>query len=123
MPKTLRNLEPVGGKVTGFRFSYRVYELRTMYFATHRMILLLNGAVLPRPRLHVTFKGVTVSAENLPETDWVALRGEVIEIAVELPGGLRPGQHQVRVEAVFGGGFGGGMPAAVLLAEFSDVIE
>jgi len=123
LPGSLKNFEPAEGNVGGFRFAYRVHELRTMYLATHRLTVSVDGVALPAATLQVTFKGVTVKAEALPETDWVALRGEVIEITAALPGGLSPGRHQIRVEAVFGGSFGGGAPAAVLLADFADVIE
>jgi len=120
VPGSLRNLEPADGNVTGFRFAYRVHELRTMYFVTHRMALFLDGAEVTNPNLRLTHKGVTVRAENLPETGWVCLRGEIIEVAADLPGGLRKGRRQVRLAAVFGGGFGGGAPGTpVALCDFT----
>jgi hypothetical protein len=123
VPGSLRNLEPADGNVAGFRFAYRVAEFRTMYYVTHRMALFLDGAELKNPNLWLTYKGVTVRAAQLPETNWVCLRGDLVEVAADFPGGLRQGRHQVRLEAVFGGGFGGGAPAAsVRLCDFTGEI-
>ena len=67
----------------------------------------------------MTYNGATVPARNLPKTNWVCLRGEVIEVETDLPGGLPIGRHQVRLEAVFGGGYGGGMATTpVVLCDF-----
>jgi hypothetical protein len=120
VPDSLRNLEPADGDVPGFRFAYRVPQLRTMYFVTHRMTLFLDGAVVPNPNLRLRYKGVTARAADLPETDWVCRRGEIVEVTVDLRGGLRRGRHEVRLAAVLGGGFGGGAPGTpVTLCDFA----
>ena len=124
VPRSLRNLEPADGNVPGFRFMYRVPILRANYFVTHRMTLILDGAELKEPNLRLTRKGVTVHAADLPTTNWACLRGETIEVTADLPAGLRKGWHRIRLEALFGGAFGGGVPGTpVALCDFQAVVK
>ena len=114
VPGSLRNLEPADGVVTGFRFAFRINELRTMFYAVHRVALILDGAPVKNANLRLTYRGMTVRAESLPETTWVCLRGEVLDVAVDYPGGLSRGKHRIRLEAVFGGEFFTGLEGKAL---------
>lgn len=108
VPGSLRNIEPADGAYP------------TLLYVVHRMAVYVDGIEVAEPHLRLTYNGATVAAGNLPQTNWVCLRGELIEVEVDLPGGLASGRHQVRLEAVFGGGYGGGMATTpVVLCDFT----
>lgn len=110
IPGSLRNLAAAEGEVKGYCFAYRVHDWRTFYFVIHRMVLFLDGVEVLKPNLRLKYKGEIARAENLPETGWMALRGQLVEVTADHPDGLPTGRHQVRLEAVFGGAFDQGAP-------------
>lgn len=107
IPGSLRNLPPVNGKPAGFRFVFRTGPGITHFYVAHRVALFVDGQDVSR-NLRLTRKQATVLATELPHTDWVSIAGEPVEVVAELPGGLAPGRHRFKLEALFGGGYGGG---------------
>jgi hypothetical protein len=106
IPGSLRNLPLAGDRSAGFRFVFRTQGSRSLYYVTHRMTLTVDGVAIPGEKLRLTRNGVTVRASDLVRTDWVPLEGESIEVAAEHPGGLGPGRHRIRLQALFGGVWG-----------------
>jgi hypothetical protein len=121
IPGSLQNLPAAGGKIPGFHFVFRAGLGVTHLYVTHRMMLSVDGADASS-NLRLKWKGATVRAADLPETDWVCLAGEPIEVIAEFPGGLKPGQHHIKLETIRGGNYGGraetGAPR--VLCEFED---
>ena len=121
IPGSLRNIEPADGNVTGFRFACRLENpYNTLLYSIHRMTVFVDGIEVTGSNLRVMYNGASVAVANLPHTNWIGLRGELIEIEADLPGGLATGSHEVRLEALFGGGFSCGMATTpVVLCHFT----
>ncbi len=121
IPGSLQNLPAAAGRIPGFHFVFRAGLGVTHLYVTQRMTLSVDG-VDASSSLRLRRNGLTVRADELPETDWVCRAGDPIEVIVEFPGGLKPGQHRIKLEVLFGGGYGGrietGAPRA--LCEFED---
>jgi len=121
IPGSLRNLPAVAGRIPGFRFVFRADLGVTHIYVTHRMTLTVDGTDVSA-NLRLTWKGRTVRADELPETDWVWRAGEPVEVIAEKPGGLAPGRHSLKLDALMGGTYGG-RPATFeprVLCEFED---
>jgi len=119
IPGSLQNLASQGGKPSGFTFAFRSAGLRTLLFVTHSMTVILDRRPIGIKAIKVGFRGSTVRASDLPTTDWVTREGDRVDIAVEFPSGLTRGRHHLRLEAVFGGTYGGGRSGqSVVLCEF-----
>ncbi len=121
IPGSLQNLPPAGGKIPGFHFVFRAGLGVTHLYVTHRMTLTVDRADASA-NLRLKWKEKTSRADALPETDWVCRAGEPIEVIADFPGGLKPGQHHLKLEIISGGGYGGrgesGAPR--VLCEFED---
>lgn len=105
IPGSLQNLPPVDGKAPGFHFAFRAAG-HLFLFVTHRMILTVDGADASA-NLQLRSRGATVRAADLPKTDWCRRQGELIEVIGERPGGLGPGTHHIKLEALYGGNYAG----------------
>ena len=121
IPGSLHNIELADGNVTGFSFVCRLKNpYNTLLYSIHRMAVFVDGVEVTSSHLRVTYNGATVAVANLPHTNWIGLRGDPIEIEAGLPGGLAKGSHEVRLEALFGGGFSCGMATTpVVLCQFT----
>lgn len=105
VPGSLEHLAAPQGVSTGFRFVFRSSGI--LFYVAHRIWLTVNGEEVPGEDITIVRQGTPVSATELVKTDWVCHRGELIEVMVDRPGGLTAGRHQVKLEAVFGGSYGG----------------
>jgi hypothetical protein len=121
IPGSLQNLPVVDGKIAGFHFVFRMGLGVTHLYVTHRMTLSVDG-VDASSNLRLRRDGLTIRADELPETDWVCRAGEPIEVIAEFPGGLKRGQHRIKLEVLSGGNYGGriGTGAPRVLCEFED---
>jgi hypothetical protein len=121
IPDSLRNLPPVGGRIPGFHFIFRADLGVTHIYVAHRMTLTVDGTDVSA-NLWLKWKGQTAGAADLPETDWIWRAGEAVEVIAEKPGGLAPGQHILKLEALMGGTYGGRAASAEprVLCEFED---
>jgi len=123
IPGSLRNLPAVDGQVPGFRFVFRTPGI-TFFYVAHRVSLSVDGADYSR-NLRLKHRNTTVLATDLPTTDWVCTVGEPIEVIAECPGGLAPGRHRVKLQILFGGGYGGAGDSGRwrTLCEFEDQVR
>jgi hypothetical protein len=121
IPGSLQNLPTAGGKIPAFHFVFRAGLGILHLYVTHRMTLSVDG-VDASSNLRLKWKGATVRAADLPETDWVCRAGERIEVIADFPGGLKPGQHHIKLEMLSGGYYGGRAltTAPIVLCEFED---
>ncbi|HSB65741.1 MAG TPA: DUF6379 domain-containing protein [Anaerolineales bacterium] len=89
-----------GGKVTGFQFGLRLpYYRGVVCSLVGRTKLTVDGKEIPWEAMSVTIGGKTIKMpelENEPVHKWEF--GNIGIVKVDLPGGLKTGEHKLAVE-------------------------
>jgi hypothetical protein len=107
VPGSLKNLPRKGKTIPGFRFTFKVCYIRVEFYAAHRVILTIDGTEVPSDSLFLVRDGKRIMSEEMASTDWMPHQGDAIDVIVEQPGGLGPGRHEINLDVLLGGRFGG----------------